>query len=410
MKSLLIGSALALALVISTFAQAIEKKDTPIPDITFIDGYPLLSISSVIRTVTQARLDLHENKLASAKESLQKAHLLIEMITATSPTTQSKDYIWVAENHLSYEGTEKVIQDLMPIYASLNALKNRQSAEKAGEHVKKAENFLGNKDKEGARMELELADKSLVYSGFDLNLSIAGEYIDIARDYVARNESEKADQTLNNAEDELRFIAVDLYAPLPLARKSLWLATKDYTEKQFDSVKKDLEQTKNYLEKAVESGNAKTKTEVKGLLRDLEVLKGKVEKREEAERKYIEGLWERTSALADREKEYISLTLKNVSKTNPVKKDLIDAKLHLSYAEAYHLTTGETHKAKAEIDKVEEYLKNAISQGDEAMKARLSSIEKDLTGLRSELNKRDNTIRGKYNTIENQLSEIIQKA
>ncbi|GBE03304.1 MAG TPA: hypothetical protein ENH31_04770 [Nitrospirae bacterium] len=57
---------------------------------------------------------------AHSLTSLKQARELIGIIKEARPVTKVKDHIWVAKKHLSYEDTEEVMPDLIPIYSSLD--------------------------------------------------------------------------------------------------------------------------------------------------------------------------------------------------------------------------------------------------------------------------------------------------
>jgi hypothetical protein len=394
---------------ISSFAEAADKKNTSPPQITFVGGYPLSSVSGVLRNIAEARGYIHDDKPADAGKALKEARLRLEFIREASPTARVRDYIWVAKKHLSYESSEKVMQDLMAADHSLNALGKTRFVEHARQYINKAMTSLENKNKEDTKVELELADKAIAYPGLDLPLSSAQEDIASAQSFLDQSLPAKADEALNDAEGRLQFVVADLYSPLPGARRSLWASAEHYANREYDAAKKDMKEAGSYLKKAVSSGDAETKTEAGKLLKDLDSIKARAEKREKGTKERIESLWERTKALAERDAEYTALVVRKAETVNQAKKDIINAKMHILYAEAYQLTTGERRKTGAELDKADSYLKNAMSQVDEATKSRLSAIDAEIKELKSELNKKDENIKNRYRDIEEKLDDLIYK-
>ena len=410
MKKIFIVIILMSMLLIPYYSQAKEKEDRMLPEITLIGGDPLSSVSGILRNIAEARSDLHEDNLSGAKEAVSQAYTDIRFIRTFSPVAQVKNYIWIAKKHLSYEDSESLMKDLIVIHTALSALDKTHYVENVNEYIDKAMKSLEKKDKEAARVELEMANKALGYSGSDLPLLMSEEYIGSAREYLRRNEPQKADQVLKNAEQELQFVVIDLYAPLPQARKSLWISSKHYAEGEYAAAKKDLERAGDYLNKALRSGDAKTGEDAKSLLKDLDVLKNKMEKGEKMDKAAIEGLWERTKALAERDAEYMTVILKKVEKIDQVKKDLIDARMHILYAETYNLTTREYRKATMEIEKAEANIKNAMSGADEAVKKQLSAIDNEIQDLKAGVNKKSSALRMHYRDVEEQLYRLIHKS
>jgi cellobiose-specific phosphotransferase system component IIA len=385
-----------------------QKKGVP-PQITFTAGYPLLSISGVLRSIAQARGDIHDNKLQSAREALNDAHLQIEFIRESSPVTQVRDYIWVARKHLSLGDTEKAVQDLTAINLALGNLGETRFVAHARKFINRAMTSLEKKDKEGVGLELELTDKALECSGVDSSPSAAEGFITSAQGYLSQNEPEEAGRALRNAEDELQFVVIDLYTPLPKAREAILASKKNFADQEFGAARKKLDEAGHYLKKAITEGDDLAKAEAGRLLKDLAPLRVEVGKKAKGTDEHMESLWERVKALAERDAEYAVLVVRKAEKVNPVQKDIINAKMYVLYAESYHLTAGDSRKAQAEIDKAEAYLKNALSRADEATKPRLSEIEKELNGLRSELNERNEKVTDRYRHIEEELSHLIRK-
>jgi hypothetical protein len=392
---------------LSVLSASAKEKYNEIFENSFHAEFAHYSVSQLLRYIVKAQQSIHEHKIADAQENLKKAYLLAEQSREFSPNSQAQNYIWVAKNQLSYENADKVIKDLFTIYYSLDTLENKYPVEESRKHVKKAENYLKNSNKEGAMQEFDLAERGLIDRDIDLPLSLIGEYIVSAQTFITLNEMKKADAELKQAEDQIRFIVIDLYSPLPQARKSLWEATKYFEAKETSAAKQEVKRARNFLEKAFLTADTKTSDEIRELLKEIDSLKNKIENTGETDKNIMESLWEKTKALAERGKEYVVLLSKKVSMMDPSLKDIIDAKLHISYAETYQLTDSDTHRAEIEINKADTYLKNAMSQEDETIKVRISSIEKKLMRLKSDLNKRDDSVRVSYDTIKKELNDII---
>jgi hypothetical protein len=95
-------AALALLAILSlsfpgAFCVAAGEKKSSLPEFVFVGGYPLSSVSGVIRNIAEARAYIHDNKPADAEEILKEARLRLGFIREASPVAQAKDYIWVSD-------------------------------------------------------------------------------------------------------------------------------------------------------------------------------------------------------------------------------------------------------------------------------------------------------------------------
>lgn len=407
MKRIATGITLLTFFIVTTLVQAQDKKNTLPPEITFTQGLPLASVSKVLRNITQARNDIHKNDLADAKEVLQRTRLGIEFIRESSPAEQVRNYIWVAKQHLSYEDRDTILQDFIAIHSSLKSLGKMRYVENAKRYINKAMHALKNKDKDSAELDLEFADKAMLDGQLNLPLSIVEGYVVSALEYLTSNEPAKADRALKQAENESQFIVVDLYSSLPRTGGSTGTSKKTSAEREYVLAKKELDRAGEYVGKALRSGDAEIRKEAEGLSGDLVILRGKGEKIGNVEKREIESLWQRTKALAERGAEYTDLIARKVGTISRTKKNLMDAKLHLLYAETYHLTTREKQKAGTELRKAENDLEDAMKQADRATRTQLITLHKELKELQSALNRKDTYIRNLYKTVEEKLVQVI---
>ncbi len=409
MKRIATGLTLLPLLFFITFAQARDAKHTLPPEINFHQGVPLVSVSGVLRDITQARSDIHKSDLADAKEVLQRARLGIEFIMKSSPAAQVRNYIWVAKQHLSYENRDTILRDFIAIHSSLKSLGKMRYVENARRYINKAMHALKNEDRDSAELELEFADKALVDGQLNLPLSIVEGYVVSAQEDLTSNEPEKADQALKRAENEFQFIVVDVYSSLPRTGGSTGASEKTSAKREYVVAKKELDHAGEYLRKTLRSGDAEIRKEAEKLSGVLAVLRGKGEKIGNAGKREVESLWERTKALAERDAEYTDLIARKVGTISRTKRNLMDAKLHLLYAETYHMTTGDKQKAGSELRKAERDIRDAMKQADEATRTQLVNLDKKLKELQSALNRKDTYIKRLYSTVEEELAQLIYK-
>jgi hypothetical protein len=225
---------------------------------------------------------------------------------------------------------------------------------------------------------------------------------------LTANELHAADRELQSVEDRVHFVAIFPQAPITLTKKSLWRATRDYAAGKYAAAKADLKQADTYLKQAAENADEKTRKEVKELVQDIVTLEGKVGKGKKESGAKITNLWERSEALSKREAEHISTGWQEVRHQNRLMRYLIEAKLHLAYAESYQFTTGEIAKAKVEIHDTEAYLKSAAEQVASKMKSKINASEKMVNQINADLNSNKKTVRARYEKIKSDLRQLIR--
>lgn len=69
--------------------------------------------------VARARSSVHRKDPGAAKDEIDKAERIVDTIDAELPATIVRHHIRVAEEHLDYETTERVVDDLVAIRTSL---------------------------------------------------------------------------------------------------------------------------------------------------------------------------------------------------------------------------------------------------------------------------------------------------
>lgn len=411
--SMLMASLLAIAIIGigPVMAQTIQEKVTITPGKT-ISAAEESAISSaaakVLRHIATARGAIHDKDLEQAQADLKQAHKLIDIIKASLPTAKVKDHIWVARKHLDYKSTEDVIQDLIPIYAELDDIEDFVPVAQAKKHLDAAKKSLKKGDKKLAKESLRAADAALIYTEVDLPLASTEKHVIAAQRLLARDKPDKADEALQAAEDNVQFIAVASEAPINQAKKNLWQATKDYVAGKYAAAKADLEQARVYLKQAAQSSDEKIRKEARKLEKDVDALTGKVEKGGKDTGAAITGVWERSKALSEREAERVSTGWQKIHAEGRTKADLIEAKLHLAYAESYQFTTANMAKAKCEIEQAGTYLKNASKHADSATKAKIDAMKKEIGKIKTDLNSNTEVTRARYIKIKGDLRQLIR--
>ena len=285
----------------SVFGAEIEKQITVTPKkaLSYVEQDRISFMAAgVLKHIANARGCIHEKNVQGARKQIDTARNLIEDIRAALPTTKIKDHISVARKHLSYEDTEEVIPDLVPIYVSLDAVEDFIPVEDAKDHVDKARKALEEQDKKRAQAELELAVQGLVYVEIDLPLNDTEKKISEAERLLAEGKEKEADMVLNQAEKGVQIISLAVYEPMLLAERSLWQATKYYVRGKYEASRKALSDAKAYLQRAAEKTNEKTKVAIAKLNEKIDELSKKVEKEGSGFTQEMKDLWGKTKEVS----------------------------------------------------------------------------------------------------------------
>lgn len=249
---------------------------------------------NALKHIAKARGFIHKHNFADARAELAESQKFMEMIRASLPTTRIKDHIWVAKEHLSYEDSEEVIPDLVPIYASLDEIQSFVSVDKTRGYLDDAKKALKADDKKKGAQALELAGASLVYVEVDLPLGYTERKVANALHLLAEGSDKEADQRLKEAEDGVQVISISSYGPMVLAQESLWQATKDYAKGRYAAAKRSLADAKVFLKMAAKQADEKTQKALAKLNLKIDELEKKMAESGTDFSKEIKGLWDKT--------------------------------------------------------------------------------------------------------------------
>lgn len=366
--------------------------------------------SKVLRHIAQARADIYANDVESAKTELGKTEKLLSIIQTSLPTSEIKDRIWVAKKHLEYEDTQQVIPDLIPIYTSLDELVDFMPIDSAKDRLDQAKQHLQSGDKEQAKKSLEETDAALHYTEIDLPLATTRQLVAQADAYLNENKLDAAEKSLKAAEDGVVFLTLGIEQPLFTAKNLLWQATAHYKAGDKSMAKADLQAAIDYLKVAEKSDQASYSREAaRELLLQAQALQNDFTASTDVEKR-LRHVWQRAQAFADRSLEYITSGWARYRADNPMKSDLIEAKLHLSNAKIDRFTGNEFALAEKELDASEQYLNKAIDQSKQVT-ADVTST-KQLLAMKQDINvliKNVDTAKEKqFVAIEKQLQDMIR--
>ena len=391
-------------------AQTIHEELTRTPGRTLSAAEESAISSAAVHTLRQivkARGEIHDKDIEQAKKDLGQAMVLIQIIKSSLPTIKVKDHIWVAKKHLDYETTEQVLPDLIPINEDLTEIEDIVPVDEAKNHIAKARKALQKGDKKSAKKNLNAADKLIVFDEIDLPLASTEKHIIAAETMLSRDKSHDADMELKSAEDSVQFASVALQAPLTKAKRSLWHAFKDYAAGKKAETSVDLKKAETYLKKVGENTDKRTKAETDKLYQDTKSLKDKLKNGGKHTTAEFKGLWERSKALSERGAASISTGWQKIHSKGIVKTDLLEAKLHVEYAEIYQLTTRENKKADIEIATADSFLKNAAKNADSRVKTKIDAVVEKVSQVRTDLNGRKDVVKDRYEKIKTDMVRLI---
>jgi hypothetical protein len=362
----------------------------------------------VLRRIAEARSAIHRNAANRARRDLDEATRLMETIRNELSTAPTRNLIGIARRHLEYEDAAKVRGDLPTIQDALDAISVYFPTDRAKEHVDRAGGCLERQDKKCADHELALADGSLVITEVEQPLARAERYVERAQAFLAAGKPEKADKSLAIAEQRAMPLFTGLRSPLLLARQSTWLAFRNYSAAQRGHAGPYLEQARNYLNRAASVGGAKGREEAGRLSQEIAGLEKNQEGKKPIAEQALRAVWEKSVALAERATAYIAAGLTEEEAEVKGEDSLIEARLHVAYAETYQVTTGEPDKAAKELDRAYSYLQKAEKSrlADPADLKKLHSIGNKLKDLMSMPEKHGAAVRERYETIKEELRGI----
>jgi len=365
------------------------------------------SAAHVLRYIADARSAIAANDIAKARADLQQSLNLIDILKLQQPTAKVRDHIWVAKKHLDYESTEEVTADLVLIEADLTEIEDFVPVEKARRHIRSARAYLKKGDKAGAKKELKAADAALIYTEVDLPLSGTERQIVAAQKALDNREPAQADKALKQAENGVQILSVAVAAPITRARDSIWQASKNFAARHYAAAKADLARASAWLDKAAQSSDKTTREQALKLKHSLEKMKRQMNMTAQGTGAGLSRLWHRAKALAERESEKALATWHKLHGESDAKKDLMEAKLHLAYAETAQFVQGKSAEVRNELDQAQSYLAKAAKNSDKALKAKIHEMGDELKQLKASLDDRSNKARARYDKLKADLRQII---
>ena len=403
----------ALFLSSSALAQALPT-DFPVPyrSITAQEESTIERTAFIaLRHISQAHSEIHNNALTGARQDLTEATRLIETVRDYLSSAAAKSLIQIARRHLEYEASPAVLRDLPPIYAALERTSVYLPTDLAKVHIDTAKALLERNDRPGAGQELALAENSLTILELEPSLVGSQRQLTKAREFLDAGTPGKADDALQGAERQVRTLYTGMNSLLFQATRFLWLALRSYAAADDASARAYLERARGSLEQAALGGNTTGKEEAGRLSGEITGVEQKIAAGGKIARSALQALWEKSAALAERSASYLAAGYSDVATELWQDDDLIEARLHVRFAQTYQVTTGESGKAAHELDAAHAYLDKAArnSQLGAAVQRELRGIDSIVLAIDSKAGKKNATVLERYDMVEGKLSTLIQK-
>jgi hypothetical protein len=372
------------------------------------------SAVKVLRHIADARgaLEATNPDVAKASEALEQSGRLLDIIDAALPTARVKDRIWVAKKHLEYKDTRDVLPDLVPIYSSLDELVDYVPTAKAKAHLDAAKKAMQNGDKSKADEQPGKADDALLYLEADLPLKSTHRLVDRAKAALAKNDVKAADKWLASAEDGVVFVSMSFDSPLTRAKAALYRAWQDYDLGASGYAKADLKTAVDDLERAAQSKDKVTREAAADLVSEVRDIHEQIASAgDKGMEGRIENAWQRVKAISERSAEYISTGWQRLRAAGAGKKELIEAKLQLSYARIDRFNAKDAAAAKVDLADAEGYIDAAAKRVNAGLKPEVSEVSKLVAGLDRAMDAGDTAKAGPqaFGNAESHLAALIRQ-
>ena len=391
-----------------------EPADYPVPyrSITAQEQSTIERTAMIaLRHISVARSRLHRGDLASARQEMTEAARLIDAVRDYLSPAAAKNLIEIARNHLEYETASKVAGDLSPIYGALERVSVYLPTDRAKAHLDAAKRLLEGNDKPGADRELALADDALIVEDIEPALNGAQQSLKKGGDYLDAGDAGQADGALQSAERRMTTLYTGMNSLLSQATRNLWLAFGNDTGAGKSAVGQYLGRARDDLQQAAVGGNSSGKAEAEKLSREVAALQQKAAGAATVAQSALKAVWQKCAALAERSSAYLSLGFSDTASALWQDNDLIEARMHLRFAQVYQMTTGEPDKGADELDAAHIYLDKAArnSQTAPAVQKQLRGLDSIVQALKKHPGKQNDTVLERYDRVLGELSTLIQK-
>lgn len=374
------------------------------------------SASRVLRHIAHARDALGKKDAKAAKQELDQAETLLDIIHNTVPTTLVKSKVWTADNKLKYENTEEEAASIVPIYAKLdervefdrvNLPVGAKSTAKNGSKTDKPADKQPTTGEES-----EASDAALYFEELDLPLNAVRHFVAAAQSDLTNNRLTEASHALRAALDSVDFTAVLLPAPLLAARVNLERAEAHFDSGHAHQAKADVSRAIIQLTEAEKQADSESLADVQQMLGDAKSLQTRMDRNEPGFRAEMRKLWHRAEAQADRAKAYTTFGWDRLRQHDPMRSALIEAKRFVAYADIDSNVAGDSSKAMRDLEQAKIWLDKAAAVGakspnGEAMMVNLNDIRAVVGSLLTGQAKPD---KGEMANLKQQLTQAIARS
>jgi hypothetical protein len=408
----LIGAFLLVASpgsMLMSYSFAVERPNSSSHDWMTSQTHSILAYNAAraLRHLASAQRDIAQNNIHGAQSELGQALTVIDQMKAKFVTARLQELIAAARIRLTYQEPKKVLAYLELITPSFEDIPVPAAVKEVKQALLRAEGFLKNNDNDAADRELAALMDFLVYQTAARPVVLAEKHLLAAASELDKQHRAIADRAISASEDNLNIIAFGMYSPLFETQNSLRQAALDHAVGRWAAARVSLKKASRAIEQALKHAGVKGRDELQNLNGDIQGLLANSAQNGKKVGSSIKELWERGESLAERALDYQTATWDKFQSSRPDANDLIEAKLHVAYAEIYEFTRGETQKSAKELEKAESYLRKAELRMTKNEKTAMDSVEKDLKEVKTDLGKNYPGERERYATIRESLSQLI---
>jgi hypothetical protein len=367
------------------------------------------SADKVLNHIAMARDALHKNDPERAKQNMDQAETLLDIIQAALPTTTVTDRIWSTNNKLQYENVGEARPSEVPIYSSLDEREGFDTVKLAAAHA--AQTQTANQQKPVAnaqKQELVAHDTMLYYEEQDLPLNTVRHFVATAQMALAKHHLMEADQHLLAAQDSVDFVSVYLPEPLVTAKVNLQRAHEHFVAGKIADAKADVGSAITELTRVVQRAGPETKADAQKLLADAQSLQARIDQGGPGLEADLKGLWRHTEALADRAEEYTAVGWSRLRHHGKLRSDLIEAKRFVTDADIDANVAKDPARSNQDLQRAKDYLDKAAAAA--AGKPDLEVYVKDAGAtVQTLLAGTAKTSPGEMANLESQLGQAITR-
>jgi hypothetical protein len=364
--------------------------------------------AKALRYAASARKNIAEKNISTAQKDVGQAIALMGQIKSRVSEARFEDLVEAARIRLSYEEPKDVIAYLETISPAPATLQDPAALKKVNKTFERAKKYLQYSDKRGADRELAALTEFLNYSTPARPVAFAENSLLAAASEFDQRRIESADRSIKEAEKPLELMATQIDTPLVKTKNSLWEAARKFGAGRLETAKGYLGQASDELDDAVKSATAETRSEIRELASDIRAALNASTQKQETLGVAIREFAFRSEALAQRALDYETAAWEKFQSHSPASKEVIEANLHVAYAQIYQFTSGDARKSATELSEAESHLKKAEHEMSAEAQLKLKEIQKQVTAAQTELAKNRPIQKKQYAAMKNELNRLMR--